>query len=88
MSFCIVQYNCHFNITLGDEAGMIDFMLWPWFERLPIWYPLSADVHPNLTNWVNLMKDETAVKERALPLDKYRQFYEGYIKGHLDYDMV
>lgn len=72
----------------GDEAGMLDFMVWPWFERLPLVYKLSVDAHPNLTNWINLMQNEPAVKETALSTENHLKFYEGYRNGQADYDFI
>ena len=63
-------------------------MIWPWFERLPIMHTLSADAHPNLTNWFNLMKDDLAVKEIEISLENYLKFYEGYRNDYLDYDFI
>jgi glutathione S-transferase len=65
---------------------MLDFMVWPWFERLPVVYPLSADVHPNLTNWFNLMHKEPAVKETAFSKEIHLKFYEGYLNAKPVYD--
>ncbi|XP_028411102.1 glutathione S-transferase omega-1-like [Dendronephthya gigantea] len=76
------------NFFGGDEAGMLDFMVWPWFERLPLFYTLSVDTHPNLTNWVNLMQNEPAVKETALSTENHLKFYEGYKNGQPDYDFL
>ena len=72
----------------GSEAGMLDYMMWPWFERLPMILTLSADVHPNLTNWYNLMQNDPAVKETMISKENYLKFYDGYKKGQVDYDFV
>jgi hypothetical protein len=63
-------------------------MMWPWFERLPMMHALSADVHPNLTSWVNLMLNDAAVKETLISKENYLKFYDGYKKGQVDYDIV
>ena len=70
----------------GNEVGMLDFMLWPWIERLPTVCPLSAEVHPNLTNWFNLMQLDPAVKETAFSKEMHLKFYEGYLNAKPVYD--
>ena len=72
----------------GGEAGMIDYMIWPWFERLPMLHTLSADAHPNLTNWFNLMQNDPAIKEIMISKENYLKFYEGYKSGKTDYDFI
>ena len=67
---------------------MLDYMVWPWFERLPLMHTLSADVHPNLTSWFNLMQNDSAVKETVISEENHAKFYEGYKNGHADYDIV
>ena len=65
---------------------MLDFMVWPWFERLPLVYTLSAEVHPNLANWFNLMLQEPAIKETACSKETHLKFYEGYLNSKPVYD--
>ena len=78
---------CTSNYLLsGDQPSMIDYMLWPFFERLPMLYDLSAEIHPNLSNWCNKMHCIPAVKKESLPADVYKRFYDGYFKGHAEYD--
>jgi glutathione S-transferase len=72
----------------GDEAGMLDYMIWPWFERLPTMYTLSADTYPNLTDWFNRMQHEPAVKETLISKENHLKFYHGYRTGQVDYDFI
>ncbi|XP_028413579.1 glutathione S-transferase omega-1-like [Dendronephthya gigantea] len=71
----------------GNQAGMLDFMVWPWFERLPTIYSLSADAYPCLANWFNLMQNEPGIKETAFSKEKHLKFYEGYLTGKLEYEL-
>ena len=73
-------------LLLGDQPSMIDYMLWSFFERLPILYDLSAEIHPNLSNWCGKMHCVPAVKKESLPADVYKRFYDSYFKGHPEYD--
>ena len=61
--------------------------MWPWFERLPTIYSLSADVHPSLANWFNLVQNESAVKETAFSKETHLKFYEGYLTGKPVYEL-
>lgn len=70
----------------GNQVGMADYMIWPWFERTPAVYSLSADQHPNLSNWFNLMKNDTAVKATQHSTETHSKFYEGYLSGKAQYD--
>lgn len=80
------QSNCIRDFLSGNEAGMLDFMVWPWFERLPMVYSLSAELHPNLANWLNLMHQEPAIKETARSKEDHLKFYEGYLNSKPVYD--
>ena len=68
-----------FPFCTGDKVGMVDYMVWPWFERLPVMYTLSADLHPNLTNWCKLMYDDPAVKETSSSKELYMKFFDAYL---------
>ena len=67
---------------------MVDYMIWPFFERLPMVYELSSEMHPHLVNWYNKMTNVPSVKKIALPVEVYKKFYEAYNKGQANYDIV
>lgn len=67
--FCkILEYQ---NTTFfgGDSISMIDYLVWPWFERLDV-YGLADCVNhtPMLRLWISSMKQDPAVC--ALHIDK------------------
>lgn len=53
----------------GDSISMIDYLVWPWFERLDV-YGLADCVNhtPMLRLWISSMKQDPAVC--ALHIDK------------------
>ncbi|BFZ11245.1 hypothetical protein BsWGS_14284 [Bradybaena similaris] len=67
----------------GDQVGFSDYMIWPWFERLPVLkditeFNVSAEKYPHLRAWVDRMwKDPVVLKcmiDPQLMIDHY-QFY-------------
>merc|ERR1712071_551215 len=52
----------------GEEPGMLDYMIWPWMERLPA-FPIvtnglvnnPCDTFPNLAKWWTSMEKDDAV---------------------------
>jgi hypothetical protein len=67
----------------GSEGpGMVDFMIWPWFERRPVievFYPTAANytqTSQTLSSWIELMKNQTAVKNYAFAPQLFYEFYQ------------
>ncbi|XP_070818811.1 glutathione S-transferase omega-1-like [Chaetodon trifascialis] len=71
----------------GDSITMIDYMMWPWFERLEI-NDLQhfLDDTPELKKWKELMSEDPAVKATMYSLDTYKAFYKSYVEGKPNYD--
>jgi hypothetical protein len=65
---------------------MVDYMLWPWFERLPLLvdagFTLNADGKtPKLAAWVKTMEANDVVKKIKVPTELQKKFMEGYRNG-------
>ena len=79
-------------IVAGDKVCMVDFMLWPWFERMPLLNrvipetSISQSEYPHLSAWVNIMYDQPAVKATMFDLDKHAHFLMTYREKRWDYD--
>uniref|UniRef100_A0A1B6KGV6 Glutathione transferase n=1 Tax=Graphocephala atropunctata TaxID=36148 RepID=A0A1B6KGV6_9HEMI len=65
----------------GQEPGMLDYMIWPWFERLAALeliygeqFCLSQDKLKSLTTWTNAMKEDKAVKEYYLQPEVHAKY--------------
>lgn len=71
----------------GNSITMIDYMMWPWFERLEIFGVKNyIDGAPELKKWIDCMSEDPAVKATAYSIDAYNAFYKGYIEGNPDFD--
>ncbi|KAM8739214.1 glutathione S-transferase omega-1-like [Acanthopagrus schlegelii] len=71
----------------GDSITMIDYMMWPWFERLEMFeLKHCLDSTPELKKWAERMSEDPAVKATTHSVDTYKAFYKSYIDGKPDYD--
>ncbi|OWF35357.1 glutathione S-transferase omega-1-like [Mizuhopecten yessoensis] len=78
----------------GDKPTMLDYFVWPWFERMGVFSailpgvdPMPAKQFPKLTAWVEVMKSLPAVKETMFDIPTHVAFYKGYAAGKPDYDV-
>ncbi|KAM6916684.1 glutathione S-transferase omega-1-like [Xenentodon cancila] len=71
----------------GDSITMIDYMMWPFFERLEV-FDLKHCLGntPELKKWIELMLEDPAVKASTHSVDTYKAFYKSYADGKPDYD--
>ncbi|XP_065219601.1 pyrimidodiazepine synthase-like [Planococcus citri] len=67
----------------GDKPLMVDYMIWPWFERLDVLsylYGSEAKIPtekiPNLVNWTSLMKKDEAVKKHFAPAEVHGKHFK------------
>eukprot|EP00731_Ephydatia_muelleri_P001335 Em0001g1335a len=93
----IIQENGNKFFQAGDTPGAVDFLIWPWFERigaLKLLNPeattfLSESNYPILFGWISRMKEVEAVKRVALPDSAHFGFYKGYVgTGQHDYGVA
>jgi len=79
----------------GQSPAMIDYMIWPHFERvemLPLVFP-GEDLGlpsclPHLMDWVNRMKEVPAVARYRLEPQQLAKWHETYRRGNVDYDFL
>jgi glutathione S-transferase len=72
---------------------MVDFHLWPFFERAPAvgeilhveMYP--NDKYPQLNKWIRSMEENDAVKKVRLPNELHRRFLVTVLEGNPQYDI-
>lgn len=78
-----------------EQPGVLDFNIWPWFERLdvfPIAYPdvggtlLPEKSFPKLNAWVEVMNDEPVVKNSSLDTQMHLSFLLSLRDGNPIYD--
>ncbi|CAF1285206.1 unnamed protein product [Adineta steineri] len=75
----------------GSKPAMIDYMIWPWFERFPFLsdgnFEFNSDGNfPKLAAWVNGMEANEAVQKVKVPSELAKKFLEGYSQGKPQYD--
>ena len=72
---------------------MIDYMIWPWLERLEALkvmrdLDLNEKRLPKLTAYLKRMLVQPAVQKLLIPSEVHVKFYEGYLNGQgPDYDL-
>lgn len=71
---------------------MVDYMLWPWFERLPLLrdygFQLNSDgKFPKLAEWVKTMSANENVQKIKVPIELTKRFMDGFRVGKPDYDI-
>ncbi|KAJ6642445.1 Pyrimidodiazepine synthase [Pseudolycoriella hygida] len=79
----------------GEEPGMLDYMIWPWLERLALLKLIEGNTYetdegrfPRLVEWEKNMIADSAVSVHYLPADIHKQFAEGFILKNIEYDIL
>ncbi|XP_044154066.1 glutathione S-transferase omega-1-like [Bufo gargarizans] len=69
----------------GESVSMIDYMIWPWFERFCIFDVEEVlEKTPNINNWYKLMLQDPAVQKTFTEPDVLLNFFKLYSKDSLD----
>jgi glutathione S-transferase len=80
----------------GETPKMIDYHIWPWYERLGMLEQMSGgivilpkDRFPKLNSWIARMKEVPAVKATSFSTDLHVKFFESHTQkdGKADYDL-
>ncbi|WAR11962.1 GSTO1-like protein, partial [Mya arenaria] len=81
------------KVSVGSKVCMADFMIWPWFERLPIVNQIvpetkiTPDKYPRLAQWINSMYELPAVKETKFDVESHAHFLKTLrVDKNPDYD--
>ena len=89
MSACLKQ--C--VLSTGEKPMMIDFLLWPDFERILAFSKmyqhdvLSSAKLPRLARWVAAMLEVPAVKKTMFPVEVYKQLSKLASEGKDYFDL-
>ncbi|CAI5654360.1 unnamed protein product [Oreochromis niloticus] len=71
----------------GDSITMIDYMMWPWFERVEAYQVKQfLDGNPELKKWTELMLQDSAVKATMFSPDAHKAFFKTFLDGNPDFD--
>jgi hypothetical protein len=70
---------------------MVDYMLWPWFERFPLLidygFEFNADGNfPKLAAWIEAMEGNENVQKIKVPTEISKKFFDTYKQGKPQYD--
>jgi hypothetical protein len=68
-------------------------MVWPWLERLDVIqklknFTIDKAKHAKLLAYIERMKQLPAVKECLISTEDHAAFYNGYLTGEPDYDLL
>ncbi|XP_025086039.1 glutathione S-transferase omega-1-like isoform X2 [Pomacea canaliculata] len=81
------------NFFGGNHVAMLDFMMWPWIERLdqlgrqdPLFAPGSGKFL-ELFTWIQIMQTLPAVKETSMSPELYIEFGKTAMDLHPLYDL-
>lgn len=79
----------------GASPGMVDFMIWPWFERAGIIQVLCGDQFCipkkrllRLSEWKSLMEENPAVRKSFLSLEIHAKYMRSRQAGTPLYDLA
>ncbi|XP_015366984.1 PREDICTED: pyrimidodiazepine synthase-like [Diuraphis noxia] len=80
----------------GNKPSMVDYMIWPWFERLDAINPYShgtfvipfENKFPRLTKWKSLMIADKAVAPYYITPEKHAEHFTKRKAGLPAYDII
>ncbi|XP_076677260.1 pyrimidodiazepine synthase [Andrena cerasifolii] len=79
----------------GKSPGMLDFMIWPWWERVDIikvlrgdQFVIPRDRFKRLLEWRSAMKENAAVQHSYLDTEVHAKYMQSRIAGTPQYDLV
>ncbi|KAM9323790.1 glutathione S-transferase omega-1-like [Gastrophryne carolinensis] len=69
----------------GDAVAMVDYLMWPWFERFPAFgLTTSFSKFPHVSAWNDRMMQDPAVQATFTKPDAHKSFFELYSQGSLE----
>ncbi|XP_053548400.1 glutathione S-transferase omega-1 [Bombina bombina] len=69
----------------GDSVSMVDYMIWPWFERFTIFdMKESLNKTPHINEWYQLMLKDSAVKATYTEPEVLLGFFKLYSEDNID----
>ncbi|KAI7805428.1 glutathione S-transferase omega-1-like [Triplophysa rosa] len=71
----------------GDSLTMIDYLIWPWFERIEMMgLKHCLDHTPELKLWIERMYENPSVKATMFSNDVHKVFFDSYMEGKPKFD--
>lgn len=79
----------------GNKPGFVDYMIWPWLERLAIIefvlkdsYSFDEKRFAKLAQWIALLKEDEAVKGFYVTPEQHQEFWRTRKSGNANYDLL
>ncbi|XP_042624251.1 glutathione S-transferase omega-1-like [Cyprinus carpio] len=71
----------------GDSITMIDYLIWPWFERAEMMGVKHCLANtPELRKWIECMLEDPVVKATMFSTEDHKVFFNSYMDGKPNYD--
>ncbi|KAK2896730.1 hypothetical protein QQF64_005725 [Cirrhinus molitorella] len=71
----------------GDSITMIDYLMWPWFERAEMMGVKHCLANtPALSKWVEHMFEDPVVKATMFSTEVHKVFFDSFMDGTPNYD--
>ncbi|KAA0717955.1 Glutathione S-transferase omega-1 [Triplophysa tibetana] len=71
----------------GDSLTMIDYFIWPWFERIEMMgLKHCLDHTPELKLWIERMYENPSVKATMFSNEDHKVFFDSYMEGKPKFD--
>lgn len=78
-----------------DCPGMVDYMIWPWIERLPMVQNLFSHTkiitnerYPNLINYIEAMMSDETIKTICISPEEHTKFMQFRLEGNFIFDFT
>ncbi|XP_068220330.1 pyrimidodiazepine synthase-like isoform X2 [Palaemon carinicauda] len=68
----------------GEKPGMLDYMIWPWAERICVLQEISGDVflteerYPTIISWTSSMCEDPVIKAVIIPAQVYKHYWQTF----------
>ncbi|KAK9499519.1 hypothetical protein O3M35_002542 [Rhynocoris fuscipes] len=79
----------------GDMPGMVDYMIWPWCERLEMirllggdQFKVPKDRFQRMWDWSKAMLEDEAVKKHYATPEQHTKYFQSYRAGAPDFDNI
>ncbi|KAH8364603.1 hypothetical protein KR084_008812, partial [Drosophila pseudotakahashii] len=79
----------------GDKPGFVDYMIWPWFERLsvielkiPQEYNFDEKRFPKIAKYIALLKADSVVQSFYASPEHHNEFWRTRQAGNANYDLL
>ncbi|EDV96331.1 pyrimidodiazepine synthase [Drosophila grimshawi] len=79
----------------GSKPGFVDYMIWPWFERLAVLkfavkerYSFDVKRFAKLNAWIELLLQDKVVKSFFVKPEDHVEFFSTRQAGNANYDLL